>query len=258
MNYRLLFVLLIFVINQNISFAEVWHSTEEWNANWERDYSEWVRDHLKTNIFTSGNGILEGVSTDCADALYDIRIEFAYEHSLPFMINAPEVLASKIKYFGSNTSMFDSIKNEKARVRAFIDFINNEAGTETIFKDTFPVAIGEIDSGIVYIVEWSLFGKMNRHSYIIKGFDENKELLYYASDAPRKVRKLQIDKKYPRFSYSEAPFGFRRWKHPEFLSIPEKNIPREVGYSLEQYTLLSKVGKRQILKEIRNILQAKK
>lgn len=255
MNIFSVLVLLFFAMDFNVVKAEVWNSKNEWDSHWENDYENWVRENLRTNIFTSEDGILGRVSTDCADALYDIRILYSYEHSLPFIINAPDVLKSKMKLFGSYTSMFDSIKDEKARVRAFINFINSEAGTETIFKDTFPVAINQINSGILYLVEWSLLGKMINHSYIIKGFDEDHELQYYASDAPRKVRKLQVDSKYPRFSYSSAPFGFRRWKHPEHLLIPEKAISPKAGYSREQYTLLEKVGKRQILKEIRKQLQ---
>ena len=255
MNIFSLLLLLFFSMHSNSIKAEVWHSTEEWNPYWENEYQEWVQQNLSTNIFTTQEGILGRISTDCADALYDIRIQFSYEHSLPFIINAPEVLKSKSKIFGNSTSMFDSISNEKLRVRAFINYVNQEMGTETIFKDTFPVAIKEINAGVVYVVEWSVLGKVNRHSYILKGHDSNHELLYYASDAPRKVRKLQIDTKYPRFSYASAPFGFRRWRHPEHLLIDEKNIPSETGYSTEQYRLLEKVGKKRILKEIRRILQ---
>lgn len=235
--------------------AEVWHSNQVWNMEWEKEYQSWVRRTLRTDVFTSGEGLLGGLSTDCADALYAIRIQFAYENSLPFMINAPDVLKPQIKYFGSDTPMFDSIKDEKKRVRAFINFIMEESGTSELFKDTFPVQIKQIDSGVVYVVEWSLFGKINRHAYIVKGFNAENEMLYYASDAPRKVRALQIDTKYPRFSYDSSPFGFRRWKHPEHLKILEKHIPIEAGYSDEQYVLLSKVGKKQILKEIRKVLQ---
>lgn len=257
MNILSLMILLILSMSSLRSNAEVWHSTKSWDEQWERKYEEWVGLNLKTNIFTENEGVLGKISTDCADALYDIRIQFAYEHSLPFIINAPESVSTINTLFGSNTSMFDAIKDERNRVRAFINYINEEAGTETIVKDTFPVAIKEINAGIVYIVEWSLFGKMNRHSYILKGFDENLELIYFASDAPKKIRKLQIDRKYPRFSYSSAPFGFRRWKHPEHLLIRESDIPPEAGYSIEQYKLLEKVGKRQILKEIRRELKTK-
>jgi hypothetical protein len=242
---------------QKNALAEVWHSNQVWDSNREHEYQEWVSKTLTTNVFTSDEGILGGLATDCADALYAIRIAFAYEKSLPFEVNAPEVLRKKMKYFGSTTSMFDHIKNEKNRVRAFIEFVIQESGTESLINDTYPVQINEIDSGIIYVVEWSLFGKPERHSYILKGFNEYRELLYYASDAPIKVRKLQIDTKYPRFSYSEAPFGFRRWKHPEHLALLESHIPKVDGYGLDQYELLKRVGKKGILKEIHRILKNK-
>lgn len=250
-------IAIVFMVGlyQSQASAEVWHSNQEWNNYWENEYQDWVRSNLTTNVFTREEGILGGLATDCADALYAIRIAFSYEHSLPFVINAPEILSPKMKYFGSNTSMFDNIKNEKKRVRAFIEFVLEESGTSSLANDTYPVQIKEIDSGILYLVEWSLFGKPERHSYIIKGFNENGELLYYASDAPIKVRKLQIDTKFPRFSFGEAPFGFRRWKHPEHLKMQEKDIPKEDGYGRDQYELLNRVGKKRILQEIRRILK---
>lgn len=257
MNILSLFLALFFSMKLSVAYCEVWRANERWNSAWEEDYQQWVNENLRTNIFKGGDGLLSGIATDCADFLYDIRIQYAYEHSLPFVMNAPDVLKPKMKFFGNDTSMFDSIKDEKLRVRAFINFVNDEAGTSTIFNDTFPVAIKEINSGIVYVVEWSLFGKMQRHSYLIKGFDDEGELLYYASDAPRKIRKLQIDKKYPRFSFDSAPFGYRRWKHPEHLLIPEKLISEEDGYSTEQYKILAQVGKKKVLKEIRKRIQNK-
>lgn len=255
MNIYTLFVLFFFSMSSFGLHAEVWQSSQKWDLSWENEYQSWIQKTLQTNVFTREDGLLGGLSTDCADALYALRIQFAFENSLPFIINAPDVLKSTSKYFGNDTMMFDSIKDPKKRVRAFINFVMEEVGTNDLFNDTFPVQIKQIDSGIVYVVEWSLLGKRNRHAYIIKGFDSDRELLYYASDAPRKVRKLQIDRKYPRFSYSTSPFGFRRWKHPEHLTIPEKMIPVEAGYSPEQYALLERVGKKQILKEIRELLR---
>lgn len=250
-----LFFLLFFSMFANGVHAEVWSATNKWDMKWERQYEEWVSRTLTTNIFTRSEGLLGNLSTDCADALYDIRIQFAYENSLPFVINAPDVLKSKMKLFGNDTNMFDHMKDEKKRVRAFINYVNDEVGTANLPQDTFPVKISEINSGIIYHVVWKLFSKYNFHSYIVKGFSEDNELLYYASDAPRKIRTLQIDTPYPRFSYGSAPYGFRRWKHPEHLLIKENEIPEEYGYSREQYQLLDRVGKKEILKEIRRRLQ---
>jgi len=255
MNNLKLFVLLIFSMILNFAEAEVWHATNTWDMQWEKEYESWVARTLRTNTFSGDEGLLAGIPTDCADALYDIRIQFAYENSLPFVINAPYVLRDKMKTFGSDTSMFDNIKDERKRVRAFINFVNDEVGTENLTYDTFPVKISEINAGIVYHVIWFLFGKEEHHSYILKGFNADRELVYYASDAPRKVRKLQIDTPFPRFSYDSSPYGFRRWKHPEHLLIKENEIPEEYGYSREQYVLANRLGKKEILKEIRRRLQ---
>lgn len=255
MNNLKLFFLIFFSMVLSSAQAEVWHSTNTWDRQWEKEYEDWVAKTLRTDVFTSDSGLLGGIATDCADALYDVRIQFAYENSLPFVINAPDVLSDKMKTFGSDTNMFDNIKDEKKRVRAFINYINDEVGTDSLTKDTYPVKISEINAGIVYKVVWYLFGKEEHHSYILKGFGDDGELRYYASDAPRKVRKLQIDSPFPRFSFDSAPYGFRRWKHPEHLLMKESEIPAEEGYSREQYDLANKYGKKEVLKEIRRRLQ---
>lgn len=233
--------------------SEVWISNQAWDANWEKEYSQWVKNHVTTSIFTNGRTMLSGLSTDCADALYAIRILFSYENSLPFAMSAPDVLKSKMKVFGNDTDMFDAVKDEKKRVREFIKFVMSEAGTRNLQRDTFPVKISNINSGTLYLVEWRFLGmgKYNQHSYIIKGFDHDRELVYYYSDMPIKVRNLEVNVKYPRFEFSYAPYGYRAWKHPEHLLIPENEIPAELGYSREQYDLVRKVGSKNILAEIR-------
>ncbi len=253
-NLTLLITLFFIMIGKNIQ-AEVWHSTQEWSNEWEMEYQHWVNKKLTTTIFTKQVGVLSGIATDCADALYDVRILFAYTHSLPFVINTPYTMNYQSKLFGSDTDMFDSIKDEKNRVRAFIRYINKEVGTENLQRDTFPIHPTFINSGTLYLVEWSFLGKVNRHSYIVKGFTPDHELLYYASDAPVEVRNLQVDTKYPRFSFDSPPFGFRQWKHPNELLIDESHIPKEEGYSLKQYDLASTFGKKRVLKEIRKYYQ---
>lgn len=237
--------------------SEVWTSNQKWDANWEKEYARWVNSYVTTTIFTNGRSILSGLSTDCADALYAIRILFSYENGLPFAMSAPDVLKPKMKIFDNSTNMFDSIQDEKKRVREFIKFVMSEAGTRNLQRDTFPVRISNINSGTMYLVEWRFLGmgKYNQHSYIIKGFDRDRELVYYYSDMPIKVRNLEVNVQYPRFSFSYAPYGYRAWKHPEHLLVPENEIPEELGYSKEQYDLVRKVGSKNILAEIRRRLR---
>jgi len=174
---------------------------------------------------------------------------------LPFIVNAPQSLEKSQKVFGNETNLFDSIKDQKQKVREFINFVNQEMGTESLAKDTYPVKIESITPGTVYLVEWSFLGKTNHHSYFVKGFDHDNEPIYYSSDAPKKVRKFQVDYKFPRFSFDRSPFGFRKWRHPEILLLPEDKIPENYDYSLEQYDLVKKYGKRSILSKINSILK---
>lgn len=255
MNKKKLFFTLLFIMNINYSSAEVWQTNQNWNEYWEREYSKWIENKIAKTIFKEKIGILSGIETDCADALYDLRILFSYENGLPFVVNAPHSLIQKQNTFGNETTMFDSIKNEKQKVRAFISFINEEMGTDSLAKDTYPVKIESISPGTIYLVEWSLFGKTNHHSYFIKGFDRDNEPIYYSSDAPKKVRKFQADYKYPKFSFDRSPFGFRKWRHPEIILVPEEKIPTNYDYSREQYELLKKYGKRSILNVINSILK---
>jgi hypothetical protein len=249
------YVVFIFSMYEANCYSAVWETKNNWNNEWEKKYESWIKKNLTQDIFTRKSGILHGISTDCADALYAVRISFAYENALPFVINAPDVIKEKMKTFSNETNMFDQIKNERERVRAFINYVSTEVGTENLKDDTFPVAVKNIKAGSLYHVKWSLWGKFYQHSYIIKGFDEQNELLYYASDAPSKVRKLQIDTPYPRFSFDSSPYGFRSWKWPEELLIPTKDIPRSRGYSNEQYELAERFGKKNVLKVIRKIYQ---
>lgn len=232
--------------------ASVWESTQEWDKEWEARYGRWIARDVSKDIFVDGKTLLSGMATDCADSLYAVRILFAYENNLPFVINAPGYFEGKIQTFGNATSMFDHIKDEKERVKAFIKFVMEQSGTDSLQKDTYPVAINSINAGTLYLVEWwyVLKLKMVQHSFFVKGANAKNGLIYLSSNAPVKVRKLDVTKGVPRFEFARAPFGYRAWKHPEHLLIPESSIPKELGYSTEQYDIVNQYGERAGLKEI--------
>lgn len=224
--------------------AAVWEANQKWSEYWEVQYAQWVGHDVSKNIFVDGKTLLSGLPTDCADSLYAIRILFAYENNLPFVMSAPDYFKGKIKFFGNDTTMFDHIKDERQRVRAFITFIAQEAGTRNLQKDTFPVGINYINSGTLYLVQWKKIttGEMIQHSYFVKGATRDIDLIYYASDAPVAVRTLNVTVGFPKYTFSGDPYGYRAWKHPEHLTMPENLIPRNLGYSTEQYSIINKYG----------------
>jgi len=158
--YYLVFIL---IMNHPRAHSFVWESKNTWSNEWEKSYESWIKKNLNQDIFTRKSGILHGISTDCADALYAIRISFSYENKLPFVINAPDATKDKMKTLSNETNMFDQIKNESDRVRSFINYVSAEVGTENLERDTFPISIKSIGPGSVYHVIWSLWGKIYHH-----------------------------------------------------------------------------------------------
>jgi hypothetical protein len=77
MNRFMLSFVLIFSMYFSDLRAEVWHANQDWNHEWENEYQSWRRKNLHTNVFTSNEGLLGRLSTDCANALYALRIQFA-------------------------------------------------------------------------------------------------------------------------------------------------------------------------------------
>lgn len=234
--------------------AAVWQETNQWDENWEREYQHWIQKNLRRDIFTQRGTILYRLPTDCADALYAIRFLFAYQNKLPFVIHDIESKGDGPNLITNQSNQFDHIENEDERARAFLEFIlTHKVSTVALVDDTFPVSYELINAGDIYLVEWSFFGFSRhpyRHSYILKGFDANRDIIYYYSDEPKIVRLLDVNVKLPKFDFFGPPFGFRRWRQPKHYGLKESEIPLIDGYSLNQYALLKKVGPRKILKEI--------
>jgi len=89
-----LFYLIFFVAQ---SYAEVWDVRHQWSEDWNTKYRSWVAsERLHRNIFrTTSNPVIGRLSTDCADALYALRVYFCYKNGLPFRMYSPEDYLSK-------------------------------------------------------------------------------------------------------------------------------------------------------------------
>jgi len=70
--------------------AAIWEATSEWTEEHERTYAEWVREEFDKDFFHQPEETtIFGLALDCSDAIYAMRIMYAYENSLPFAINDP-------------------------------------------------------------------------------------------------------------------------------------------------------------------------
>ena len=121
--------------------AAIWTATDVWTEGHERAFSEWVRTEFDKDYFHKPEETtVFGLALDCSDAIYAMRIMYAYEHNLPFAINDPtgkrRTLSNEFtKWDGYRETRREELDDgswrtykgpeytEADKVRAFIDFL---------------------------------------------------------------------------------------------------------------------------------------
>lgn len=118
----------------SIGQAAVWQHDHEWTEHDENAYAEWVKTKFNPEIFWR-TGAYPNVSTDCADAVYGMRMIYAFENKLPFVIR------SGGGFLSNETSRYDAIQDPRARFRAFMKNVMDITNTTTLSDDTYPIEI---------------------------------------------------------------------------------------------------------------------
>lgn len=230
MGKKLKLVVLAIVGSFHLSaFADVWKNEHQWSEIWEDKFSQWVEQSWDDEIFMRPDSLLYGIKTDCADASYTMRMYYSYINKLPFVIRHP----NKPKEFLTNSiKSFDSISDERARFRKFVDAINLMTDSGSLSNDTYPIQINKKNfrAGIVYV-------SPNDHTYQIKSIDLSGIPIVYASTVPQEARYLQILNSYPFYIPSDIKNyrdGYRAFKQPHHYSMSPSLIS---GYGLDQWEL---------------------
>lgn len=244
------FVLATSLLGLASAKAAVWQDTESWNSEWEKKYSEWVRNSFNEEIFVSGP--YKGIPTDCSDAVYAARVIFAYEHKLPFVIRDSTGGSNRIS---NKMSRFDDISDSLKRVRKFILYIGQSTSTKTLPDDTYPVKITRdyVRSGTVWtrprrsavsIIERIAGGPRQDpgHAELVKNVSDTGVIYLIGSTVPKAVRQMHTTSSLV-FMPVETTTGLRNWIPAEYYSRSKSSIP---GYSLEQFNVLGGGDKRYI------------
>jgi hypothetical protein len=229
---RILFLSLLFSGSFSVSvLAAVWPSKNNWNSKWEDRYSEWVSQKWSRDILSSENSPYGPLKVDCADAVYSMRIIFAFENQLPFAMKDP---SGGSRLITNEMSRFDKIADPKVRVREFLKFIFDMGSTQSLPQDTYPVAISRqtVRSGGL-ILEFE-----KKHSFTIKRIDPTGQpLLFYSTT--RNPGALLMRNSWPSMDWVfpkgvKGPSGIRWFRQPEHLNLSQWEVP---GYSDEQYEI---------------------
>ena len=225
-------VFLSFVFLYSPAHAMVWKSVNTWDKVWENRYQHWVKNNWTEEFFMNEKKpIYYKYSHDCADAVYAMRLIFAYEYKLPFVINN----ASRPgKTISNGMTRWDKY-SEPRRVRKFLDYIADMTSTKTLAHDTYPIALDDIKPG-------DLYAAPGKHSYQIVNITENGVAEVMSSTTPKAPRFLDRIPSFPFYvpeDIKRKSDGYRRFIQPQNI---RKSIKKQPGYSAEQYDIARAVN----------------
>ena len=233
------------------SHAAVWETTAEWNETTEAAYRQWVATSWNKNYFMQ-SGPLKGLIMDCADVVYTMRIIYASQNGLPFVMKDPTTRAGTP--ISNAMTRWDS-KEPEQRVRSLINLVNGVGSTASIPADTYPTAIGPATLGAGSVI---LTDRANHHSWTIQNF--SKTGIPYLLFGSRPARTLLYERNdYPSVSFvfpqgirPETNAGFRNFRQPQDIGRPVHEVS---GYSLEQYSLPANNWMRTVQKRMQQVAE---
>lgn len=228
--------------------AAVWQTTKDWSWQDEQDYEAWMKsDKANKDMFVSKESPWYGISADCADASYALRIIYSYEQGLPFAFRNPSGARGKNATITNKTSKFNKYPQGEKRVIAFINYLGLSVGTENLsYNDTYPTAISSIAPGTLFTYKIKTRNGFVRHSYNIKDISEIGTFrLLYATQAIKKERlpmKDTWDKTLVNLPH--GVWGFKRFIWPGYHMKKMEKYPVDWNASKEQLNLVVRHGKK--------------
>jgi hypothetical protein len=249
--------LLSFITLMAIIFSSkgaVWENENSWSLEWEEKYRQWVvSEKFRRDLFTNKESPLYKVKTDCADAVFAVRLFFSYLHKLPFAIENPSGTRRgegqdppKHMFIDNQLTRWDQLENPHQRLRAFLKYIGESVGSDYLARGaTFAVKPKAISSGDAYIYK----NGNGFHSYIIKQVYPTGNQRLWWSTVPRAVRRFSEKIGLPDLSFEKRPWGYRRFRWPEHLLLADHEIPKELGQSNQQYKLIKKGNPLQLIRD---------
>ncbi len=232
--------------------AAIWEAQNEWTEAHEQAYSTWVRERFDKDFFHQPEyTTVFGLALDCSDAIYAMRIIYAYENKLPFAINDPtgkrRTLSNEFTRWdgyretlrhenddGSWSSYKGPEYTEEDKVRAFIEYVSDVTSTLNLVNDTYPVALDDIRAGDMFLLP-------RNHAYIVKKIEPTGAMTTLSHSSPRAWRIMAEINDFP----AEAPEdrkkrdGYRRFKPIDQLRTPAAKVP---GASEEQWEVAASLG----------------
>jgi hypothetical protein len=220
--------------------AALWVAENQWDQNWENQYSEWISKQVKPQFFIENQ-----ITTDCADAVISLRWIFSRINSLPMASSSGSGLITNLSNRWDSAPTSLDWKTDQ-RFRAALRSINDSTDTKTLFRDIYPTELNvkNLKPGTLFVEATSTTGHAQWISHI--NFDGvNNPIMFYSSTVPQAIRETLV---YPfmKIKWPEQnvnAFGRFRWPVQTAGQVKLASSESMPGYSLEQYQLALKLSK---------------
>lgn len=258
-----------YVETENVA-KKLWETKFFWDKSWEKKFADWMEDEIDESFFTKYH-----ISTDCADAMIALRWIFSRINGLAMgsTLAGSGVLFTNESYKNAwNSLSRDDVWFKDQVFLAAIDYIMDNAYTNTLWDDSFPVAINDVDlhAGTFYL--YKTFPPYSGHTQII--LRSRKQLIIAESTVPKRVRDLMIRNFYPP-TPTRGYSGLRTFKwlrkgvngknylleginHPHYSEEQyNEELAREFGsfYNVIFYRLKLKYNYRKHLRKLKKMLK---
>lgn len=193
--------------------AAVWKTENRWSREFEAKFAEYIKK-TPLDVFSNPKSEAYGISTDCADAAYTLRVLFAYQEKLPVKFLNRDRLSNE-------STEFDNISNEKDRLMKFIRRVNVDTDTATVALDSYTIQINRqfVQPGAMFLnvaprgknipVQFNV-----GHVYYLQEVRSNGQIKYISSTVPQAVRELGA-RVGIEFAPQDDRGGYRVWKWPD-------------------------------------------
>ncbi len=219
MNTFRMFLLISMMLAAQCVQAEVWPTTRSWidqrsgNQNGELtelEYSQWIRKNASADFFSNPLKPLKAmIQVDCARATFAMRLVFAKEMGLPFVV------------IGNSGKVYDS----RAESSSFIEFaakVIGDVSTHGMTQNSFPVSLDKntFSPGLVYLFQVpDDRGVAVRHAYLLKAITDGGVPHFIWANVPASTRVLAERLQFPYHMTLKASlnnaWGFRRFFQPQ-------------------------------------------
>lgn len=251
------------------SRAAVWNDHNQWSQAWEDKFSAWIAsDYIQKEIFVSPKSPYYGVIADCADTAYVFRAIFSFENHLPFAVVNPSSVTDKkgrqlprsqYRLFTNRSEKFNLIVDPQKRMIVFLNWLAETLGTWNIRSvDTYPIPLKSVRAGDIFHYEIDKNKSTVKHTYFIKEVEnfgtltvlystqaiKRNNMAYFKNDPRNKPspRGIMIKKGYEiNLKPDRLSGGYRRFRWPQHLLLDQKDLPKEIPVSMEQFKVAEKM-----------------